>query len=221
MVSFRVRASSLSEVAALLGTVIATFDTNVSTVDGHVNRTVGSTWVGEDADKFEEDWTTFLVATAAVRQSLTALQNGLIAADGSYTQNESGVQRSFTGRIGSVQGVRKAAGAVGRRVDTGEERAELIEEFFDEQEEERAAALVGGTGVRAAGGQQNGSAPEDEDEDPNAEGEPVTFEQVEADVEAAGASVDAVDAQVDAGGVEAQDLSSGLDDLAEQVWKVK
>src|SRR5690606_5635 len=130
MVTFRVRASSLSEVASLLGTVVATFDANLSAVDSHVKRTVDVSWRGEDADSFGEGWATFLATSAAVRQSLVALQTGLIAADGSYTQTEAGVQRTFAGRVGAVRSVGASTRSVNSRVDTGEERAELIEEFF-------------------------------------------------------------------------------------------
>jgi len=163
MVSFRVRASALSEVSSLLGTVVATFDANLSAVDAHVKRTVDVSWRGEDADTFGEGWDTFLATAAAVRQSLVALQLGLAAADGSYTQSETGVQRSFTGRIAAVRGVGQASGSVSARVDTGAERAELIEEFFGRDEQGGGAAFVGGGGVRASSGQRTGSAPADDD----------------------------------------------------------
>ncbi len=166
MVTFRVRASSLSEVSALLATVVSTFDANLSAVDSHVKRTVDVSWQGEDADTFNEGWATFLATSAAVRQSLVALQTGLVAADGSYTQSESGIQRSFTGRIGAVRGVGQATRTVNARVDTGEERAELIEEFFGRGDEGGgAAAFVGGGGVRASSGQRLGEAPADDAEE--------------------------------------------------------
>lgn len=164
MVAFRVRAASLSEVASLLGMVVTTFDAHLSAIDAHVGRTVDVTWVGEDADSFGEGWSTFLAASAAVRQSLVALQSGLMAADGSYTQTETGVQRSFMGRVEAVQAVRSATTGVGARVDTGEERAELIEEFFGRGDADGSAALVGGGGVRASGGQRAGAAPAEDDD---------------------------------------------------------
>lgn len=231
MVTFRVRASSLSEVASLLGTVVATFDANLSAVDSHVKRTVDVSWRGEDADSFGEGWATFLATSAAVRQSLVALQTGLIAADGSYTQTEAGVQRTFAGRVGAVRSVGASTRSVNARVDTGEERAELIEEFFGRDDEGGgAAAFVGGGGVRASSGQRAGSAPADDaseevievDIDPALvpEGAPVTFDQVEQQVTDAGASAGAVDARVDAGGASAEQLSGGLDDLAAAVEKI-
>lgn len=230
MVSFRVRASSLSEVASLLGTVIATFDANLSAVDSHVSRTVDVSWQGEDAESFGEGWATFVTTAAAVRQSLVALQTGLVAADGSYTQSESGIQRSFTGRIASVRGVGQAGRTVGARVDTGEERAELIEDFFGRDDDSGSAAFVGGGGARASSGQRAGSAPADDDDevvevdiDPALvpEGAPVAdFASTEAQVDGASSAVGSVDARVDAGGPAAAQLSGGLDDLATAVGKV-
>jgi len=230
MVTFRVRASSLSEVSSLLGTVVATFDANLSAVDAHVKRTVDVSWQGEDADKFGEGWATFLATSAAVRQSLVALQTGLVAADGSYTQSETGIQRSFTGRVGAVRNVGQATRNVNARVDTGEERAELIEEFFGRGDEGGGSAtLVGGGGVRASSGQRTGEAPADDDEvievdiDPALvpEGAPVvTFEAVEAQVDGASAAAGSVDARVDAGNASASVLSGGLDDLAAAVEKI-
>lgn len=230
MVTFRVRASSLSEVSSLLGTVIATFDANLSAVDSHVKRTVDVSWQGEDADKFGEGWDTFLATSAAVRQSLVALQTGLVAADGSYTQSEAGVQRSFTGRIDSVRNVGGAARTVNARVDTGEERAELIEEFFGRGDDSSGGALVGGGGVRASSGQRAGEAPADDDDavievdiDPVLvpDGAPVVDAgMVEAQVDGSSAAVGAVDARVDAGSASAAQLSGGLDDLVAAVGRV-
>jgi hypothetical protein len=153
MVAFKVRAAALSEVAALLGTVISTFDTNLSTVDGVVKRTVDVSWVGEDADSFNEGWTTFMTTAGFVRQSLAALQAGLIAADGSYTQNETGVQRSFTGRAPSIAAMRSASGALGSRVAEGEERAEDMAEFFGrDYAGDNEVEQFGGLAARASGG---------------------------------------------------------------------
>lgn len=216
MVSFRVRASSLSEVASLLGTVVATFDANLAAVDAHVNRTVDVSWRGEDAEVFAQGWSTFLATSAAVRQSLVALQSGLIAADGSYTQTEAGIQRGFAGRVGVVRNVGAASSSVGSRVDTGEQRADAISEFFGRDGDERSgAAFVGGGGVRASSGQRTGAAPADDDRTVEVEFEDgVTFAEVEQDVAEAGVSAESMDARVDAGVVRSDALTGGLDDLA-------
>lgn len=166
MVSFKVRASALSEVAALLGTVLSTFDTNLSTVDAQVKGTVDVTWRGEDADSFNEGWATFMSTAGFVRQSLAALQAGLIAADGSYTTNESSTQRSFTGRAPSVGAIRANSGQLGSKVQRGEDRAEDMAEFYGrdyagDDEVERFGGVIG----RPGAGQQTKGGPADTDDD--------------------------------------------------------
>ncbi|MDR5698424.1 WXG100 family type VII secretion target [Agromyces aerolatus] len=169
MVSFRVRAAALSEVSALLGTVLSTFDTNLSTVDAQVKGTVDVTWRGEDADSFAEGWATFMSTAGFVRQSLASLQAGLIAADGSYTTNESSTQRSFTGRVQSVASIKATSGSLGAKVSRGEERADDIAEFFGRDEEGGgSAAFLGGALGRPSAGQQS-KGPADGD-DADAEG---------------------------------------------------
>ena len=166
MVSFKVRAAALSEVAALLGTVLSTFDTNLSTVDAQVKGTVDVTWRGEDADSFNEGWATFMSTAGFVRQSLAALQAGLIAADGSYTTNESSTQRSFTGRAPSVGAIRANSGQLGAKVQRGEDRAEDMAEFYgrdyagDDEVEQ-----FGGVLMRPGAGQQGKAGPADTDGD--------------------------------------------------------
>ncbi|MRG61343.1 hypothetical protein GE115_15915 [Agromyces sp. CFH 90414] len=168
MVAFRVRATALSEVAALLGTVLSTFDTNLSTVDSQVKRTVDVSWKGEDAESFAEGWATFMTTAGFVRQSLAALQSGLIAADGSYTQNESGVQRSFNGRAPAVAAMRSNSGKLGATVQQGEERAEDMAEFFGRDyagDGERETFGGGLIGSRKSGGQATGGGSGDSDRD--------------------------------------------------------
>lgn len=166
MVSFKVRAAALSEVAALLGTVLSTFDTNLSTVDAQVKGTVDVTWRGEDADSFNEGWATFMSTAGFVRQSLAALQAGLIAADGSYTTNESSTQRSFTGRAPSVGAIRANSGQLGSKVQRGEDRAEDMAEFYGrdyagDDEAERFGGVIG----RPGAAQQTKGGPADNDSD--------------------------------------------------------
>jgi hypothetical protein len=166
VVSFKVRAAALSEVAALLGTVLSTFDTNLSTVDAQVKGTVDVTWRGEDAESFGEGWATFMSTAGFVRQSLAALQAGLIAADGSYTTNESSTQRSFTGRVQSVASIKANSGQLGAKVSRGEERAEDMAEFFGrdyagDDEVEQFGGMLG----RPGAGQQSKGGPADTDGD--------------------------------------------------------
>lgn len=168
MVYFKVRSDSLSEVAALIGNVVATFDSNLASADGVVSRMVDSTWVGEDAEKFGENWSGFMVLAGQVRLALTGLQQGLIAADGSYTQNESGVQRGFTGRSQSVIAMKNAAGGLGNRVAVGEERAEDMAEFFgrDYAGDDEVERFGGGAlGPRKTSGQATGGGSGDTDGD--------------------------------------------------------
>lgn len=167
MVAFRVRATALSEVAALLGTVLSTFDTNLSTVDAQVKGTVDVTWRGEDADSFNEGWTTFMSTAGFVRQSLAALQAGLIAADGSYTTNESNTQRSFTGRAPSVAAIKANSGQLGSKVQRGEDRAEDMAEFYgrDYAGDDEVEQFGGILGRPSAGQQSKGPADTDTDDD--------------------------------------------------------
>lgn len=165
MVSFRVRASSLSEVGTLLGAVVTTFDAHLSVVDSRVKASVGAAWEGADADNFAEGWATFLATAAHVRQSLVALQGGLYAADGSYTQNETNVQRTFSGRTNAIQAVKATASGMGQKVATGDERADAIAEHFGRTEDGGPvqAAFVGGATARPGSGQQS-SGPADDDD---------------------------------------------------------
>ncbi|WP_206448258.1 WXG100 family type VII secretion target [Agrococcus sp. KRD186] len=167
MVYFKVRADSLSEVAALIGGVIATFDSNLSSVNSTVNSVANATWQGEDATKFSENWTSFVAMAGQVRTSLAALQTGLIAADGSYTQTETGIRSGFTGRQDSVIAIRGNSGSLGARVARGEDRAEDMAEFFgrdyagDGEVEEFGGGMLG----RRATGQYTGGGSGDTDGD--------------------------------------------------------
>ncbi|SIN92978.1 WXG100 family type VII secretion target [Agromyces cerinus] len=168
MVYFKVRADSLSEVAALIGNVIVAFDANLAAVDGTVTRTVDATWVGEDADKFGENWATFVALSGQVRLALTGLQQGLISADGSYTRTESGVGGSFKGGRQGLVAVKNASGGLSSRVSSGEEKAEDMAEFFgrdyagDDEVEQFGGGMLG---PRKSGGQATGGGSGDTDGD--------------------------------------------------------
>ncbi|QEO15128.1 hypothetical protein FLP10_12425 [Agromyces intestinalis] len=172
MVTFRVRADRLSEVASLIGTVVATFDSNLAQVDSAVSRAVDVTWVGEDADKFGENWAAFQTLAAQVRLALTQLQHGLMAADTTYTATESGIGKGFQQGSQSVMAVRGNTGGLGRRVAAGEERAEDMAEFFgrdyagDDEVEQFGGGAIGyrpGTGQATGGGRGDTDGDGDDD----------------------------------------------------------
>ena len=205
MVYFKVRADSLSEVAALIGNVVATFDSNLASADQAVTRVAGTTWVGEDAEKFGENWDTFMTLAGQVRLALTGLQQGLVAADGSYTSTETGIGGSFRGGRQGLIAVRSATGGLGRRVAEGEERAEDMAEFFgrdyagDEEVERFGGGVLGPrTGGRATGGGP-GDADGDGDDDSigtgvfrlGPDGEPFVAVEAMASSESADMSVEA------------------------------
>ncbi|MEV1131383.1 WXG100 family type VII secretion target [Agromyces sp. NPDC049794] len=193
MVYFKVRADSLSEVAALIGTVVATFDSNLASADQAVTRVAGTTWVGEDAEKFGENWGSFMALAGQVRLALTGLQQGLIAADGSYTRTEAGVGGSFTGGRQGLVAVRSASGGLGKRVATGEERAEDMAEFFgrdyagDDEVERFGGGMLGSRKSGQASGGGSGDTDGDGDDDSigtgvfrlGPDGEPLVQPQVE------------------------------------------
>lgn len=167
MVYFKVRADSLSEVAALIGTVVATFDSNLASADQVVTRMAGTTWVGEDAEKFGENWDTFMTLAGQVRLALTGLQQGLVAADGSYTSTEAGVGGSFRGGRQGLVAMRNATGGLGKRVASGEEKAEDMAEFFgrDYAGDNEVEQFGGGVLGARRSGQATGGGPGDTDGD--------------------------------------------------------
>lgn len=198
MVFFKVRADSLSEVAALIGNVIVTFDANLAAADGVVSRMAGTTWVGEDAEKFSENWATFVTLASQVRLALTGLQQGLIAADGSYTRTESGIGTGFRQRQQGLVSVRSASGNLSSRVAKGEEKAEDMAEFFgrDYAGDDEVEQFGGGVmGPRKTSGQATGGGSGDTDGDGDddsigegvfrlgADGEPDVNAYVEVDIE--------------------------------------
>jgi len=219
MVYFKVRSDSLSEVAALIGNVVMTFDSNLASADQVVARMAGTTWVGEDAEKFGENWDTFMTFAGQVRLALTALQQGLIAADGTYTQTESGVGGSFRGRQQGLVAMRNAAGGLGKRVASGEEKAEDMAEFFgrDYAGDDEVERFGGGMLGARRSGQATGGGPGDSDGDGDddsigtgvfrlgADGEPLVAVEPVAIADSAGAGDGAVD------GSQTADHQDGVD----------
>ncbi|WP_350349138.1 WXG100 family type VII secretion target [Agromyces sp. G08B096] len=201
MVYFKVRADSLSEVAALIGNVIVTFDSNLASADGVVGRVAGTTWVGEDAEKFGENWASFMTMASQVRLALTALQQGLIAADGTYTRTETSLRGSFRQGSQGLVTVRSSSAGLGKRVSSGEEKAEDMAEFFgrdyagDDEVEQFGGGMLG---RRTAAGQATGGGSGDSDGDGDddsigqgvfrlgADGEPDPDAYVEVDIDLPG-----------------------------------
>lgn len=157
MVQFRVRAESLAEVAGLLGSVIATFDGNISSVDSQVQNALQN-WKGDDAESFRQNWSRFVALSEQVRLSLTGLQNGLISAGVSYDTTESGLRQGMAQTVPSVQGLRKHAVQFEEGVARGEARAEDMAEFFgrdyagDDEVERFGGGALGGSKGRYTGG---------------------------------------------------------------------
>ncbi len=171
MVYFKVRADSLSEVATLIGNVVATFDSNLASADQVVTRMAGTTWIGEDAEKFGENWDTFMALAGQVRLALTGLQAGLISADGSYTRTEAGVGGSFRGGRQGLVSMKNATGGLGKRIASGEEKAEDMAEFFgrdyagDDEVERFGGGALGARKTGQASGGGSGDTDGDGDDD--------------------------------------------------------
>lgn len=91
MVQFRVRASSLGEVAANLQSVIAVFDGHVASTTNVVGSVADVSWRGDDATAFMETWTLWQQQADLVRMSLTTLAAQLVAAEAGYTSTEGGL----------------------------------------------------------------------------------------------------------------------------------
>jgi WXG100 family type VII secretion target len=150
MSTFRVRASSLGEVAAQLQGVIAVFDGQVSALSAKVAAVSGATWQGDDQEAFSEKWASWQQTSEMVRLSLTALAAQLVAGEGAYTTTESSIQSGFVQRRQANNVVVDAVEDVDEAVDTGLERART-----GEQREQGVAAFAGApmrTGQGAARG---------------------------------------------------------------------
>lgn len=148
MVQFRVRAQSLGEVAAQLQGVIAVFDSHVEQAASAVSNVVDATWVGEDADKFAEQWEVWSASALTLRASLTSLAVQLGTAEGSYTSNESGLQSGFAGRRQGNQGIVTGAASVSTSVAGGRRYAAE----FEQARGEAQVASSGSGGSFIAGG---------------------------------------------------------------------
>lgn len=150
MSTFRVRASSLGEVAAQLQSAIAVFDGHVSSVSSNVAAVSGATWVGDDQESFQTKWEHWQQTADLVRMSLTTLSAQLVAAEGSYTTTESGVQSGFTQRRQANQALVDIVEDVDESVDTGLDRARTSDEKTP------AVAGAGGMTMRTGQSQQAG-----------------------------------------------------------------
>lgn len=152
MSTFRVRASSLGEVSAQLQSVIAVFDGHVAEVSAQVNAVSGVSWEGEDQQAFQTRWEQWQETADLVRMSLTTLSMQLLAAEGSYTQTESGIQRGFLQRKQENRTVVDNVEDVDEAVDTGLERSRT-------QATAETGSATGGGAFTARSGQGQQAAP--------------------------------------------------------------
>lgn len=152
MSTFRVRASSLGEVAAQLQGVIAVFDGQVAALSGKVAAVAGATWQGDDQEAFAEKWATWQQTSEMVRLSLTALASQLVAGEGAYTTTESGIQSGFVQRRQANNVVVDAVEEVDEAVDTGLDRARTGEERLT------GVAAFAGAPMRTGQGASRGDA---------------------------------------------------------------
>lgn len=166
MTTFRVRASSLGEVSAQLQSVIAVFDGHVAAVSATVNSVSGVSWQGEDQEAFAERFAQWQQTADLVRMSLSTLSMQLVAAEGAYTQNESGLQGRFAQRRQENTPMVETVADVDEAVDTGLERARS-------GDPSPAAAVVGGAVTARTGrGQQTVSMKPLPAPAPSADGSP-------------------------------------------------
>lgn len=152
MSTFRVRASSLGEVSAQLQSVIAVFDGHVAEVSAKVNSVSGVSWEGEDQQAFAERWSQWQQTADLVRMSLTTLSMQLVAAEGAYTQTESGLQSGFAQRRQEHTTLVDTVEEIDEAVDTGLERSRTSTSGT-------AAGAAVGAGVSARSGQGQAAAP--------------------------------------------------------------
>ncbi len=123
MVQFRVRASSLGEVAANLQSVIAVFDGHVASTSNVVGSVADVSWRGEDATAFLESWALWQQQADLVRLSLTTLAGQLVAAEAGYTTTEGGLVNASTRERQEDRVVVANVAAVHENVEDGLEYA--------------------------------------------------------------------------------------------------
>lgn len=170
MVQFRVRATSLGEVAAHLQTAVAVFDGHMASTESVVSSVVGASWEGADADAFTEQWQALRAQSDLVRLALTALAGQLVAAEGGYTSTESGLvnagartRQNDRVMVQSVLNVSEsvedgqalAAAAVAPTLVTASGGAAMLRPGAGQQVQERVAAESVQGAVRFGGAQQS------------------------------------------------------------------
>ncbi|WP_437582895.1 hypothetical protein ACSAGD_11515 [Paramicrobacterium sp. CJ85] len=165
MVTFRVRASSLAEVAALLEGVLLTFDTRVAETDRAVANVVNSTWKGEDADLFAQQWEGWKASSAITRQAISALITKLYAAQSGYVTTEGSLKQGFNKRAVIVEKtVGKRTDRISGHVSAGRE---VGKDLARESETLEDDALYGpqflAASIAAGGTGKSGPAADDED----------------------------------------------------------
>lgn len=95
MVDFDVSTNSLGDVARLLQSAIATFDSQLENAQGTVNRIVNQSWQGTDADLFDSSFQDWHNSALGVRSVLETLALTLVAAENGYESTETALDNSF------------------------------------------------------------------------------------------------------------------------------
>lgn len=129
------------------------FDGHVAEVSGRVDSVSGASWQGDDQIAFAERWAQWQVTANAVRLSLTTLAAQLVAAEASYTSNESRTQTGFTQRRQANAEVVELVEDVDEAVDTGLERSRSGGEAV------AAGVAAGGVTMRSGRDQASGAPP--------------------------------------------------------------
>lgn len=166
MVHFRVRATSLGQVAGLLQNAITVFDINMAVVSATVTTTAGVSWQGKDATKFLEYWSSFSTGADGLRMVLQSLQSRLMMAEMQYTTGEAGVTRSFTGAKGMTAALNKGSNAWTQRIGANTEHAsEEREEDLEDIDMLNAYGLLLAGPLIAAAAANAGEETEEETEE--------------------------------------------------------
>ena len=92
---FRVQTNSLGDVARLLQSAIALFDTRLADTGGVVASVAGGSWQGEDAELFTTNYQKWESNALALRLTLENLSHALLAAERNYEATESGLDSGF------------------------------------------------------------------------------------------------------------------------------
>ncbi|TBN55551.1 hypothetical protein EYE40_15240 [Glaciihabitans arcticus] len=101
---FRVSTNTLGDVARLLQSAVALFDTRLADTNGVVASIAGGSWQGEDADLFTENYRAWEGNAMALRLVLDNLSHTLLAAERTYEATESGLDSGFDSVTAGMSG---------------------------------------------------------------------------------------------------------------------